>query len=85
MVANLLHLAILEREHPINRPYTKVMVVFLMFWIVLSRDAVAIRWIAVMKDRIATRLHKDEINGLRQQTPDSIQTFESTQSFLDVS
>lgn len=37
-----------------------------------------------MKDRIAKRLDKDEISGFRQQTPDSIQTFESTQSFLDV-
>lgn len=88
MVENFLHLAILEREHPINRPYTKVMVVFLIFWI-LSMSSLEmllpyIRWIAVMKDRIATRLHKDEISGFRQQTPDSIQTFESTQSFLDV-
>lgn len=37
-----------------------------------------------MKDKIAKRLHKDEISGFRQQTPDSIQIFESTQSFLDV-
>lgn len=51
---------------------------------VLSRDTIAICWITVLTIRTDKSLHKVELSGFRQQTPDPVRTPEATQSFQDV-